>query len=53
MSCTQAVLAVVVMMLEPLLAPFPEESIEEEMVSFHYFRTRQKLTCLFTAASIH
>ena len=33
MSCTQAELAVVVMMPEPLLAPFLEESIEENMVS--------------------
>ena len=33
MSCTQAELVVVVMTLEPLLAPFPEESIEENLVS--------------------
>src|SRR5882672_11263758 len=37
MSCTQAELAVVVMMPEPFLAPFPEESIAEEMVSFRDF----------------
>ena len=43
MSCTQAVLAVVVMMLEPLLAPFLEESIEEEMVSFHNFRNLSEI----------
>src|SRR5882672_4907245 len=46
MGCTQAELAVVVMMPEPLLAPFPEELIEEEMVSFHNFEICQKLTCL-------
>ena len=46
MSCTQAELAVVVMMPEPLLVPFPEGSIEEDMVSSAVFGTHQKLTCL-------
>jgi len=46
MNSTQAQLAVVVMTPEPLLAPFPEESVAEEMVSFRIFGTSSELTCL-------